>query len=183
MFELLCDDITTEIIRYLPYTLTRSINIKFKNIADKVELSRSNQPVKYNKQKILSYLKTKPQYISFLYHISILTYRWDDNLSLYKSSSSLRSDYPLSYFVDLVNITNISFIIMGPNFIKFLLNLHPLNNNINYVRSRLIASTQKILDDPDINDFLKYKIFSNDLDINYLKPRDFIMNILKNIKL
>lgn len=210
MLGLLNNDIIGEILKYSPYKLSRSINKNFNKISDIVELSKLNhKPIKYDLRHIEAYIKTQPDTITWVVSSNIARYYYHCykiGVNVYMCCNSVNNTYndinsskwgPIKVGIpndihtiyEKIKCGYNNNIIMGPNFIRFFLSKHPLCNNINYIRKRLLATVFNISNINEISAFcldmnlqswyLTYNVDS----YNIFPTKKLIINALDTIKL
>ena len=165
-------DIINEIFYYLPYTLLRSLNKYYNILANNYEI-RNPTPIKRNQKLFIKYLKSKPDVITLSRGGSLYEYNYrgiynngniivDDVYSCYNikniddyqhnrecwSTLSINDVIDNFLYEDRINQNDIQ--ILYPSFLNFLLNHHPLRNNTDFIRKKLIITFEYLL---NINQF------------------------------
>ena len=135
------EDVIDEILKYLPYHVLRSVNNKYKILADNYELNYNcHKPITCNNftfEHIITYLDREPILFSInnydMSKFNITTFH-----SAYNSSEYQKIINKIWYLYN--KIKGIYLIILNPKFYLFLLNNHPLYNNQNFIKSKLIVT-------------------------------------------
>jgi hypothetical protein len=184
MSNLLNDDVIHEILKYIPYTISRLVNVKFKNIADNIEaLNRSNIPIKYSKKHIIAYIKTLPKNISY---VSRAIFNYRQCLDHYTTREGISVN--VSGIIKEVHELYSKDLIMGPQFLKFMMSKHPLSNNITYVKNKLISTIKYIFDKKSATRYIicfRYdmnlqKFYKSANVVDYEKTKEVILDTLIN---